>query len=198
MRADKTTGRTIPASYFVEQYRAMSDPWQYAQSAYERAKYRATLEALPRARYGTALELGCSIGVFTQMLAGRCDDLLAVDVSPEATAAARTRCAELAHVRFEEIDLAQAFPPGAYDLVTFCEVGYYFGERDLRSICEGIVAGLRGHLVLVHWTPLVAGHALTADAVHDLFGARPSLTSVAKRREDTYRLDVFERAPSNP
>ena len=194
VRADKTTGRTVPASYFVDQYRTVNDPWQYAQSAYEREKYRATLEALPRARYANGLELGCSIGVFTQMLAARCDDLLAIDVSQEATAAARSRCAELSHVRFAEVDLTQRFPSGSYDLVTLCELGYYFGERDLSRLRARIVAALHGTLVLVHWTPLVAGHAMTADAVHEFFGAEPALAQVARHRANTYRLEVFERA----
>ena len=194
MSSDKTTGRTVPASYFIEQYRSSLDPWQYAQSGYEHAKYRATLEALPEARYANGLELGCSVGVFTQMLASRCDELLAVDVSAQATAAARERCAALAHVRFAELDLTYAFPSGAYDLVTFCELGYYFGEHDLRRICARIVSALSGTLVLVHWTPLVEGHAMTADAVHDLFAAQPALARIARRREDTYRLDVFARA----
>jgi hypothetical protein len=35
----------------------------------------------PAARYTTALEIGCSIGVFTRLLAPRCQSLLALDVS---------------------------------------------------------------------------------------------------------------------
>ena len=37
--------------------------------AYEREKYDLTLAALPEARYASALEVGCSIGVLTHDLA---------------------------------------------------------------------------------------------------------------------------------
>lgn len=193
MKADKTTGRTVPAAYFVDQYRARSDPWDYANSAYEQQKYRATLDALHADRYANGLELGCSIGVFTQMLAARCEALLAVDVSAAALAIARERCSRLSHVRFARIDLTQAFPAGRYDLIALCELGYYFGRNDLRRIRAQIVQALRGSLVLVHWTPLVAGHATTADAVHDFFIADRALRRIAERREATYRLDLLER-----
>ncbi|MDX1541958.1 MAG: SAM-dependent methyltransferase, partial [Geminicoccaceae bacterium] len=73
--------QSLPASYFDEKYAADPDPWAFATSAYEAAKYQATLDALPRARYGSALELGCSIGVLTERLAARCTSLLALDVA---------------------------------------------------------------------------------------------------------------------
>ena len=62
---------TLPLAHFEDLYRRSADPWGFASSGYEAAKYAATLAALPRDRYARGLEVGCSIGVFTAALAGR-------------------------------------------------------------------------------------------------------------------------------
>jgi SAM-dependent methyltransferase len=190
-----STDVTVSADYFRDLYRRTLDPWDFTQSAYEAAKYAATLEALPRERYAAALELGCSIGVFTALLAPRCEFVLAVDVSEEAIASARLRCAPFDQVRLRTIDLICDFPEGRYDLVLFCELGFYFNRRDLHRIMghisDAVMTG--GTLVLVHWTPCVDGHAMTADEVHEAFIGSPHFISQASARAQTYRLDVLQR-----
>jgi hypothetical protein len=69
---------SIPARYFDDLYAGERDPWEFETSAYEQAKYDATLAALPRPRYRRGLEIGCSIGVLTARLAGRCGSLVAI------------------------------------------------------------------------------------------------------------------------
>lgn len=197
MHASKgRSGTTVPGDYFRKLYRSKDDPWSFADSPYEADKYRATIEALPRARYRSALELACSIGVFTARLARRCDALLAVDVSEDALARAAERCAALPQVRFALCDLAASFPAGRFDLITFCEAGFYFGPRDLAQIRERIAAALQpgGDLVLVHWTPLVDGHAQTADDVHESFLSDPRFIARRHLAAPTYRLDVLSRS----
>ena len=93
-----TVRTSLPPSYFDRLYDADPDPWGFASRAYERAKYDATLAALPRPTFSAALEVGCSIGVLTKRLAERCDSLLATDVAETALAQARNRCAGLPHV----------------------------------------------------------------------------------------------------
>ena len=61
---------TLPPEYFEEKYRADIDPWQFRTSNYEHEKYVATISALGQSRYISALEIGCSIGVLTELLAG--------------------------------------------------------------------------------------------------------------------------------
>lgn len=191
----KTTGKTVDPEYFRTLYRREDDPWGFASSPYEHAKYAATLAALPAAAYRSALELGCSIGVFTALLAPRCERLLAVDVSEDALERARRRCAPFPHVAFSAVDLSRDFPHGRYDLVTFCELGFYFSPSDLARIRDEIIASLEpnGSLVLVHWTPLVEGHAVGADAVHELFIGTKELARHASARAATYRLEAFVR-----
>lgn len=184
-------------SYFDAMYQANPDPWDFETSPYEHAKYAATVAALPRARYRSGLELGCSIGVLTQRLAERCEQLLSLDVSEQALARARARLAGQGHVRLERRFLPEEFPDGSYDLVVLSEVGYYFSHADLARLRARIAGALEpgGHLILVHWTPFVADYPLTGDEVHEAFlgDADAGLRHAGGRREEQYRLDLFER-----
>ena len=60
-------------SYFEQMYRDHPDPWEFESSLYEQRKYAVTVASLPRSRYRSAYEPGCSIGVLTELLATRCD-----------------------------------------------------------------------------------------------------------------------------
>ena len=71
---------------FEARYRADPDPWGYHSSAYETAKYAATLDACGPGPFASALELGASIGVFTARLAPRCRRLITLDAAPTAVA----------------------------------------------------------------------------------------------------------------
>ena len=189
---------SLPPSYFEDVYRAKADPWDFATSPYEAAKYRTTLDALPRSHYGAALEAGCSIGVLTAQLAPRCAQLLAVDVNESALAQARARCAALPQVRLERRFLPAEFPAGAFDLILLSEVGYYLAMPDLldlRQCCLNQLAPA-GHLLLVHWTPVVADYPLTGDQVHETFlqktaGPSAPWRHLTGRREENYRLDLL-------
>ena len=188
---------TRPAADFERVYVQQVDPWDYETSAYEQGKYAATLAALPRARYRSALEIGCSIGVLTARLAGRCDALLALDHAPTALARARVRCRDLPWVTFRQMDVPADYPAGRFDLTLLSEVGYYWSWPDLRAARARIVAGLApgGHLLLVHWTPLIDDAPLTGDEVHEEFLHRGDdlLLHLGGQRAETYRLDLFAR-----
>src|ERR671926_160522 len=88
--------------YFELLYARRRDPWDYEHSEYEHAKYAQTLAALDGRRFERALEVGCSIGVFTEMLAPKCDELLAIDSSRRAVAQAEQRLAGVSGVRVEK------------------------------------------------------------------------------------------------
>ncbi len=198
---------SLPAAYFDDVYRRKADPWDFATSPYEAEKYAATLAALPDgARFSSALELGCSIGVFTAQLAPRCERLLAVDVNDTALAQARDRCRDQRGIVFERRTLPGEFPDGPtagspFDLIVLSEVGYYFSLPDLRLLRDRVIAALTpgGFLLLVHWTPVVPDYPLTGDDVHALFlesaaDASP-LAHEHGSRAEKYRLDAFRRRP---
>lgn len=194
--------QSLPAEYFDHVYGANADPWNFASSPYEAAKYAATLAALPRARYERGLEIGCSIGVFTAQLAGRCERLLSLDIVEAALARARERCAGMGNVRFERRAVPAEFPATGepWDLVLVSEVGYYLTLDDLRQLRTQILAALRpgGDLLLVHWTPLVHDYPITGDQVHECFLERAGeddgeLLRLHADRTEKYRLDLFRR-----
>ena len=78
-----------PVAEFEDQYRASPDPWGFATSEYEQAKYDATVAALGDRTYPFGLELGASIGVLTERLALRCGRLIALEPAPTAVRRAR-------------------------------------------------------------------------------------------------------------
>jgi SAM-dependent methyltransferase len=194
------TGRpehSLDPTYFERIYADSADPWHFATSDYELRKYRRSLGVLPRRHYVSAFEIGCSIGVFTFMLAPLCGRLLAVDVVPAAIAQAQARCARFSQVRFRRIRVPHELPAGRFDLIVASEVGYYLDRADLdrlaQFVCERLLPG--GHLLLVHWTPEATDYPLTGDEVHRhvRVAVDPDLQLLAQSRRPTWRLDLFER-----
>ena len=185
--------------YFEMVYGANDDPWGFETSPYEAAKYDATLAALPNDRYQSGFEIGCSLGVLTERLAQRCARLLAVDVVPDVLERARKRCRDLPQVRFSLMDTPHELPDEQFDLIVLSEVAYYWSVDDLARARVELAERLlpAGNLILVHWTPWVHDYPQTGDQVHDAFmedaGTTGPLHHLLNQREDTYRLDVFER-----
>src|SRR3954467_12699914 len=68
---------------FEKLYLEHGDIWNYETSDYERTKYKQTMERILALRSGNAsvLEVGCSIGVFTELLAGQFEHVTAIDIS---------------------------------------------------------------------------------------------------------------------
>jgi SAM-dependent methyltransferase len=198
---DPTVSESLPPSYFAKMYEADLDPWNFESSPYEKEKYLASLAALPLERYHQAFEIGGSIGVLTRMLADRCSRLLSIDMSPIAQQRARMRCADQSHVEFRIMQFPREAPGKTFDLIVLSEVGYYLSQRDLLIARDWIVNALQpgGHLLLVHWTPVVEDCPLTGDQVHDHFLAvtPASLSRVFYARKTNYRIDVLARPSSS-
>ena len=192
---------TLTPHYFEAVYGANEDPWQFETSPYEHAKYAATIAALPRSNYKSGFEIGCSIGVLTSQLATRCRKLLSVDVSEVALGKARQRLADAPQVRIENRMVPADFPDEQFDLMVVSEVGYYLSMPDLLKTRQLMLDHLEpgGHLLLVHWTPAVPDYPLTGDEVHAVFLAKAGIGQPLRHlngvREETYRLDLFERTP---
>ncbi|MCI1189354.1 nodulation S family protein [Hymenobacter sp. DH14] len=190
---------TLPPEYFDHVYQANRDPWNFESSPYERAKYAATIAALPRPHYAEAFEIGCSLGVLTEQLAARCGHLLAVDVSEAALAQARARCAALPQVEIKLMRVPEEFPTQQFDLIVLSEVGYYWSPADLARAADQLIAGLKpgGQLLLVHWTPPVHDYPLTGDDVHQFFLEKAvqngPLCHLGGQRHENYRLDLLEK-----
>ena len=185
-----------PSEVFDRLYARDPDPWGFHTSPYEREKYAATLAALPSRRFGSAFEVGCSIGVLTRQLAPRCDALLAVDVAEAALAAARDACAGLEHVQLRRLRIPAEWPQGKFDLILLSEVLYFLGPDDLAASARLAAASLSpgGVALLVNWTG-PTNSPTTGDEAADTFIAEARLTPALQRREAQYRLDLLRHAP---
>lgn len=190
----------LEREYFERLYSESSDPWGFETSEYEHEKYARTLAALGERRFGTALEFGASIGVFTALLAPRCDHLLAVDTSERAVRANRERLRKLGveNVTVERRTLPEEMPGGEFDLIVASEVLYYFPEKvmlgALRRLEEALLP--EGLLLLVHWRLPTRTYPLQGDEVHRLVLQNTRLAPVETDVRPEYRLDLL-RAENN-
>src|ERR1700722_11736567 len=99
-------------AFFEARYQAASDPWEFASSDYELARYQATLASLSRGCYRRGYEPGCSVGVLPAGLAQRAERLIACDISDTAVARAKERCRKFSHVEIYQGDAAAGPPEG--------------------------------------------------------------------------------------
>lgn len=184
----------LEREYFEELYGASDDPWNFSTSDYEREKYGRTLAALGGHRFGRALEVGCSIGVFTGMLAPYCDELLAVDASEKAAALARERLASFTNVRVERRTFPEEMPRGPFGLILASEILYYLDRETmlaaLRSLEEALATG--GSLLAVHWRRETKTYPLQGDEVHELIRGHTILSLAHQETTPDYRLELYE------
>ena len=187
---------TLDAGYFRERYAASPDPYGLAERWYEARKYALSLALLPRERYTSAFEPGCSVGVLTAMLAARCDSLLACDAVPDAVASAKARTAGLPGVRVVQRAIPGEWPPHSFDLIVFSELLYYFDDADLGQVLGLGLGSLRpgGHLLAVHWRHPAPNHPRTGDDVHEDLAAQPGLARLARYRDPDFTAEVYARA----
>lgn len=184
---------SLESSYFERMYAENPDPWSLASRWYEERKYAVTMASLTRGTYQRGFEPGCSVGVLTQLLAERCDELLATDVVPEAVEATQHRVRAHRSVEVRQLSVPHEWPDGAFDLIVISELGYYLSVSDLAALVDQAAGALQpdGELLAVHWRHSVPDYPLTGDQVQALFRADPRLQSVASHQEDDFRLDLL-------
>ncbi|WP_419730436.1 class I SAM-dependent DNA methyltransferase [Lichenicola sp.] len=194
------TGTSWSGEVFERLYAGNPDPWGFETSDYERAKYAETLAALEGRHFRSVLELGCSIGVMSQALAGRCDRLLGIDIAEAALVLARARCAGLGHVRFERAQLPDGFPempPESCDLILVSELLYFLSPEDIGRLAARVLQAVSddGMILVVNWTG-ETDTPCTGDQAAGLFVAACEtagfVVGLALRR-DTYRLERLSR-----
>ncbi|MGK7867096.1 SAM-dependent methyltransferase [Falsiroseomonas sp. E2-1-a20] len=197
---------SLPVDYFDALYAKSPDPWGFETSPYERTKYAATLAALPRPRYGRALEVGCAIGVLTALLAPRCEALLALDGAEAALALARRRVAALPQVRIRRAWVPGDWPQadgtqadgtqadGPFDLILLSEVIYYLQPAEVADLARRVrdTAAPGADILAVHWTG-ETDYPMSGDAAAEAFIAAlgPQARILRQDRQPEYRLDLM-------
>jgi cyclopropane fatty-acyl-phospholipid synthase-like methyltransferase len=176
------------------------DPFGFDDHPVEQLKFDRTLEVCEPNVRGRVLEIGCAAGSFSEHLASRAVDVLALDVSPAAVEQAAQRLRNRPNVRTAAMSIAERFPEGTFDLIVASDVLYYLSVEDVERTLRRIENGLAetGAFVTVHYVPRM-GALLNGDEVHDLLRAHTTLRHVFGERVEfgpgrPYRVDRYEKA----
>jgi LmbE family N-acetylglucosaminyl deacetylase/protein-L-isoaspartate O-methyltransferase len=186
---------SLRAEFFDDFYRGRDDPWGFETRWYEERKRAVLLAALPRPRFRSALEVGCSTGVLTAELARRCDQVVGVDVAADPLRRARQRLGT--DVQLEQLRTPDEWPDGTFDLIVLSEVLYYSSADDVRRTLDRTLDSLApdGVVVVCHWRHEVREYPLSGDDAQRLAVERPELGVLVHHEEEDFLLDVLARRP---
>jgi predicted TPR repeat methyltransferase len=188
-----------PPRYFDRLYAANADPWKFETSVYEQNKYSKTLDFFEHRHFRNAFEVGCSIGVFTKMLAPHCDTLLAVDLAARALSIATARCSALPHVNFQRLQLPREWPADKkFDLILLSEILYFLTPPEIFEMARLACASLTpdGWVLLVNYTEPI-DEPCGGEEATDIFltAAMPHLIPLRQASQTKFRMDLFYRNP---
>lgn len=184
----------VNVDHLNAQYAASEDPWHTQRGWYEQRKRDLVLASLPRQRYNSAFEPGCSVGELTARLAERCDALLAADLHPAAVSATRSKTSTWPGVRVERLLLPQEWPnSGQFDLIVLSEIGYYFSPPAWRATCCRIASSLAAEATVLacHWLHDFDDRTQTTIDVHFELDRALSLRCHTRVLDDDFLLEVW-------
>lgn len=182
---------------FEAKFQENSDPWNYATSPFEAYKRRILRLACGNRHYGRGLEIACANGETSKSLAPHCMQLLALDGSPTAVAAAKASTQHLANIEVNCAVLPDGLPQRQFDLIVASEIFYYLRPEPLDRLLERLYQSLApgGRIVCLHHIVNFDDAACRpADAQRraDLFfGAL--CTRVLSRSHGRFKVSAFER-----
>lgn len=194
------SGSIRDAEFFDRFYAETEDPYGFDRNDYEQLKFSHLLEFCGEQEFGRGLELGCALGAFTEMLAPRCRELVAVDISAVAVKAAAERLSGFPGVRCEVRNLPSDLPAGKFDLIVASDVLCYWTRDDIRSAVRWFDESLNpgGVLVAAHYVPFM-GALLIGDEAHDILKETTTLRPVLAERVEfgsgrPYRVAKYEKS----
>lgn len=185
--ADVSQYDSYSETYFDALYNDNTDPWQYQTRWYEKRKRDMCLAILPQSQYNNAIELGCGNGVFSELLARRCQALVSIDGNHQAVQLAKERLTELPHVKVIQGiipnrlltlkgTIIEAYPLSdgtstnkiPFDLIVISEILYYLLPNDIDTVIAWTQQNLAigGTLLCCHWRYAIGGFTMTGETVH--------------------------------
>ncbi len=204
-RTDNAIKRTQSAhgarAAFEEAYTLSDDPWASAapRYRYQQRKYNQMLALLPQRRFGSVLDLGCGLGLLSQLLAPRAEQVLGLDVASAAVRLARARAAGVPNLRFAQGDILDlpASLDGSFDLVVLADALYYISplsDELLRTLGARLAA-----LLAPGGVCLLANHFFfSADAesrqsrrIHNAFESSRHLSVLSRHRRAFFLATVL-------
>ena len=183
---------TIGREYFETIYEHTDDPWNFETSWYESRKFSLTMAALTKPRYRRVFEPGCAIGVLSEQLAQRCDELLCLEWMPKIAEVARKRLDTYPHASVHVGAIPESWPEGRFDLVMLSEVAYYLTDHGLAESLRRLRGCLQpgGELVSVHYA-LDTSYPLAGAEVQSALQACDWLNHIGSYEETSFSLMVF-------
>jgi SAM-dependent methyltransferase len=181
---------------FEKLYAQDGDPWDYASRPYEQKKYRDTLDVVLANCHATAsaLEVGCSIGVFTRMMAPSFGEILAIDLSTEAVRLAARNVAGAGNIEVQRVDfLSLDAKARTFDVIFFAEVLYYLSAEDAPEVCRALhrLLSEQGVFVVVHPVEPEAGPLPWDGIFADAFERQVAVT--IEEPERPYEISIYTR-----
>ncbi len=216
-----TQAANYTESYFDALYNDNSDPWQYQTRWYEKRKRDMCLAVLPQVKYKNAIELGCGNGVFSALLAPRCQALITIDGNRQAVQLAEQRLADSSHVTVIQGVIPDALPTAkpAFDLIIISEILYYLSLNDIETVITWIQQNLAisGTLLCCHWRYEIDGFTMNGETahqrLHEAFNKvsnevepkqrqqidtkNPALTHQSEIIDSDFLLDVWQYSPKS-
>ena len=185
---------------FFDSFYDSGDPFGFDVNPEEQLMFKKTLDVCGEGVFGRVLEIGCAVGSFTEMIAPRAIEVLAIDVSPAAIEQATRRLRGHSNVRLETRTLPGGFPDGPFDLVIASDVLYYLPVDAVLTCLGQIEAALAsgGSLVAVHFVTRM-GTMLDGDEVHDILTEHTTMSRTLGERTEfgpgrPYRIDRYQKA----
>lgn len=195
--AEMRAGLARDPEYFDQLYTEAEDPYGFDRNSFEKLKFDRLVDVCGDRRFGRALELGCAVGSFTELLAPRCREVVAVDISAAAVRATSARLSDAPGVRCEVRNLPGDMPSGKFDLIVASDVLYYWTTADIRAAVRWIEGALTpgGVLVAAHYRPSW-GVILNGDEAHDVLKETTTLRHDLGERVEfgtgrPYRVDRY-------
>jgi len=185
--------------YLSRLYAGSDDPWRIENGFYEQRKRRLVLDCLPQPRYRSCFEPGCAAGALSELLAERCDRLLAADAADRAVELTAARLAGHRHAEARRLAVPDGWPAGRFDLVVLSEFGYYLPPDRWQELVERLAGSLaEGWTVLAcHWLSPFAERTIATDELHEALAAGLPGRRVVLLRDEDFRLDVFTGVPGS-
>jgi 2-polyprenyl-3-methyl-5-hydroxy-6-metoxy-1,4-benzoquinol methylase len=139
---------------FEHKYRTEGDHFGYLTKPYEHEKYRRTLDAALRLRRGrgAALEIGCSVGVFTKMIASEFEAVTATDIAAEALRITAEQVAGAGAVTYAQSDLVSLKLEKTFDVIFVAEVLMYVREPEGPLVLDVLDRHLKPDGIIIEVT----------------------------------------------
>lgn len=136
---------------FETKYAESGDYFGYFTSPYELAKYSRTLQRVLELRRGkqSLLEIGCSVGVFTKMVAAEFDEVVASDIADEALKQAEKTVAGAGKVSYVRSDLLALSLNRQFDVITCAEILMYIRPERGADVARVLNAHLKPDGVVI-------------------------------------------------